>query len=340
VIDLPTDLITPGSCINVTQEGCSYEIGLDPACLAGKILPGTCISVNDNGDGSVTVNNTMTLTAGAGIAISGDCNKTISATGLQEGIQAGDCISFDVDGNTTTINSTVNVTGGNGIIVTKSDCDYMVSLAGGHGDPKTSVRFVCGIECVENADGSWSLQVKYGTLELPAAIISGYSSECGGSGSGGDGGDPPLYTCDDCPDCGQGVKIIKEDGSDCDCLATTPENPDAPAPEGWIRCDGAPGSITYEGISCDGDPPHFAYTVNQIPGGASGMVITVTGDQGSSATVGAATNFVPGQNYWGALVDSWGTPQPGECFTFSAQWQDDAGNPVGDPIVWEDCCSS
>ena len=63
-----------------------------------------------------------------------------------------------------------------------------------------------------------------------------------------------------------------------------------------------------------------------------------TGDKGSSATVGGATTFVPGQTYWGALVDSWGDPQPGECFTFSAQWQDESDDPVGDPITWEACC--
>jgi hypothetical protein len=77
-----------------------------------------------------------------------------------------------------------------------------------------------------------------------------------------------------------------------------------------------------------------------VPEGTAYYVITVTGDQGSSATVGPSYNHeeTPGQTYWGALVDGWGDPQPGECFSFSAQWYDEDDNPVGDAMTWEACC--
>ena len=70
-------------------------------------------------------------------------------------------------------------------------------------------------------------------------------------------------------------------------------------------------------------------------------MISVSGDQGSSATVGPSydNEEIPGQSYWGALVDGWGDPQAGECFTFSAQWYDASDNPVGDPVTWEACCA-
>ena len=66
----------------------------------------------------------------------------------------------------------------------------------------------------------------------------------------------------------------------------------------------------------------------------------LTGDKGSSSVSGPSYNHeeVPGQTYWGALVAGWGTPQPGECFSFSAQWYDADDNPVGDPMTWEACC--
>jgi hypothetical protein len=120
------------------------------------------------------------------------------------------------------------VVGGNGIGVTKTDCDYVVSLAGNTGDPTTSIRFVCDIECVESS-GQYSLVVKYGTLELPAAVVKSYTSECDGSGSSGSD-DGNVLGCDECLDCDTGDKFqlnttkiyrVVDGQIECDCIGAS-----------------------------------------------------------------------------------------------------------------------
>jgi hypothetical protein len=242
-LKLTDDFIVAGECINIAVEGCRYTISVDRSCLVSDatIIGGNCIQVVDNGDGMVTINNTMTLSAGSGITIGGTtCNPIISAVEPGNTVLGGDCISVDDNGDgTVTINNDRTIIGGNGITVQESDCNTFISLSGATGDPKTTIRYVCGIACVQGS-GGWYLQVKYGTLEIPAAIVASQTSECDDGGSGSGGG--PPYTCADCPDCEEGEqKILKDDGSACDCI-----DDQAAMPEGWSQCVSGDWGFSYD----------------------------------------------------------------------------------------------
>ena len=80
--------------------------------------------------------------------------------------------------------------------------------------------------------------------------------------------------------------------------------------------------------------------MQSLPAGATQFEIEVLGDKGSVATIGPATRpeeLVPGQEYWGALVDGWGQVQPGECFSFTARFRD-AGGAVVAVQTFTACC--
>jgi hypothetical protein len=72
----------------------------------------------------------MELHAGAGVAIGGTkCDPIISATGLDVGIVAGTCISFDQDAYTgeLTINNTMTFAEGDCIEIVQDGCDFTIS---------------------------------------------------------------------------------------------------------------------------------------------------------------------------------------------------------------------
>lgn len=308
----------------------------------------------ETGDKSYTIDNTMTLTAGDGITVTDGeldpCNKTIGID-LTAGtcisidgatinntmtLAAGDCIAIAGDGCEKTITNTMSVVGGDGITVSKSGCAYSVSLSGGSADPKTTLSLLCDMDveispieitCVESS-GSWSFSVSGGevtvtksftSVTLPSSLIE-VSSDCGSSGSTDDTDDDPVYTCDDCGDCGvDETKIMQSSTGDCDCIDDT-----AALPEGWVECEASDPpidegyGIQFNGIDCDAYPPHVSFTFLGMPPGSTEYAIFVNGDKGTFTTIGPSYDHeeIPGQEYWGALDDGFGTPQPGECFEF------------------------
>lgn len=325
-LSLPTGLIK-SDCLDVQYDAadCAYDVNL-PAGL---------------------------VKAGAGIAVAaGACDYTVSATNLGNGIAEGDCISFDVNGNTTTINSTVEVTGGNGVIVNKSGCTFRVSLDGSQGDPLTTLQYLCDVEitqapiqiaCVEGSGGTLfqvsggeiTVTKSYGTVSLPSAMIAAQTSDCGGSGSSG--GDPPIYTCDDCPDCAAGeAKIIKDDGTECDCITDS-----ASMPEGWSECgtySGAGGGITWGDLNCGHWQPYVDFRFDGMPDGAVSYEIEVQASTMPGLTIGPSYDHEEsvGQWYHGALCEGWICTVPqGEQFTFTVVFRDASGNIVrqDEPVV-------
>lgn len=283
-------------------------------------------------------------------------SESVSETTITTEVLAGDCISVSTENCKTTVTNTMQVTGGDGITVSKSGCTYSVSLNEGGSDPKTTLRVLCGvtispitITCVESS-GGWSFQVSGGELTeqftdltLPSSILT-VTSDCGSSGSSGSDPPAPVHDCDECQDCEEGyVKIIELATGACDCMVDVDPPMVADPPPGWSLCSTPPPpsgeGLTINGLDCDSAPPHVSYTFNAMPSGATKYVITATGDKGSSATIGPSNDHeeIPGQEYWGALVDGWGTPQPGECFNFTIEFKDDAGNVVSSSTA-TGCC--
>lgn len=411
----------------------SAEAGQVCATVTGpSVLAGSCIGVVQGVDGSsgcvtFTVSNTMALTAGTCISVEGEgCEKTISNT-MQ--IAAGDCISVAGEGCTRTIANTMKVVGGNGITVQKNGCTYSVGLNGGEADPKTTLRFLCGVEispitisCVDDGYGNFTLSVsggvvteKFTTLSLPAAIVSDLVSECT---------DPPVEPpeeCEDCPECEEGeVNTFNPGTSECGCeVLTSPpaalgagwiycdttiacgqvndcetyqnriynpttgefacQGPWQPLPDGWIYCEtpnGAGEKIIMEvgtgvcdciavgdvvpagwiectddpispagsglqinGMDCSGAIPHVSFTFLGMPTGAVSYTIYAVGSLGGSATIGPSVDGeeIVGQEYWGALLDEWGTPEYGEQYTFSVVFKDGSGNVVASQTFTASC---
>jgi len=357
---LPDDFIDgDGDCITVEKddETCKYTVSFEESCKT-EVVGGDCITVTESPTGTFTVDNDFDITAGTGITISGSgCDKTISATGeTANGLEAGDCIELEESGGTTTINATTDVVGGNGVIVSKSGCTYSVSLSGSQGDPLTTIEYLCDIDisispisitCVESSGGTSivasggeiTVTKSYGSIDLPSAIISNASSDCGGSGgSGGSGGE--ILTCDDCPDCEAGEqKIIKDDATECDCISDS-----ASMPEGWTQCDGSSGGgggLTLNSINCDHYQPYLSFTFNGMPDGAASYEIDVNPSTMPGLTLGPSYDHEEdeGQEYWGALCSGWTCTIPeGECFSFTVTFRDASGTAIrtDDPI--EICC--
>jgi hypothetical protein len=225
-----------------------------------------------------------------------------SETTIVTEVLAGDCIEVSTQDCKTTVSATTNVIGGDGIIVSKQGCTYSVSLSSGQGDPKTTLRMLCGVEispitiqCVESS-GGWSFQVsggevteKYSYLTVPSSIIE-ESTECEGGSSGG--------------------------GS-----------------------SGGGDGIAFNGLDCSSHPNHLSFTFLGMPEGAVHYRIVVAGDQGSGVIPLPSEEMdeVPGQEYWAPLNEDWGDAQPGECFDFTAEFVDGDGNVVSTQ-TYEACC--
>ena len=248
-----------GGCDSVceTQVTLSFEDGrLCSAEDAGEVCAtvegpsveaGTCISVEVGAESegkckTYTVSNTMTLTAGDCISVEGEgCSKTITNTMT---LTAGDCISVEGEGCEKTITNTMSVVGGDGIRVAKDGCAYSVSLNGGNAEAKTTLRFLCGVEitpisitCVDDGYGNFSFSVtggvlteKFTTLTLPAAIVSGLTSDCE---------DVVVYPpapCEDCYECPEGlVKTYNPTTEACGCVVLS--SPPMALDEGWVYCE-------------------------------------------------------------------------------------------------------
>lgn len=279
--------------------------------------------------------------------------ESVSETTITTEVVAGDCISVSTADCKATVTNTMRVTGGDGITVSKSGCTYAVSLAGGGADPKVSLRVLCGvevspivIECVESS-GGWTFQTsggvvteKFTDITLPSSVVE-YTSDCGGSGGSTSPPVTPVYRCDDCADCPiDEVKMMEVATGNCMCVHAYP---DPVPPPGWVLCD-HPGppvgeGLTFNGLDCGADPPHVSFTFLGMPDGATHYVIEVVGDKGSSATLGPSGDHeeIQDQEYWGALVDGWGTPQPGEAFTFTVKFKDDAGNVISSQTYTATC---
>lgn len=94
----------------------------------------------------------------------------------------------------------MTVSGGDGIEVTKSGCNYRVELSGDQDPPGPTVdiQLLCDIT-FDVVCGSGGITIiphpKYTTLTLPAAIVLGLASDCGTTGSGGTGGQTSLPIC-------------------------------------------------------------------------------------------------------------------------------------------------
>jgi hypothetical protein len=230
-ISLPTGLVE-SDCLDVeyNAEACKYQVQMP-----------------DN-----------LVQAGAGIAVAANgCGYVVSATGVDTGIAEGDCIAFDVDGDTVTVNNTMEVVGGNGITVQASGCTRVVSFNAANSAPQANVNFLCDVEisqtpisitCVSDGQGGYTFSVtggeitlnkKFSTLTLPAVLITDLSSDCGGSGSGSSGsGDPD--TVPDPPYTGDYFQI---EWIDCD--GTNPESLSAPLPEGLFLLHTVPEGATH-----------------------------------------------------------------------------------------------
>ena len=312
---MPGPSVEAGTCIQVDNRvdpltGCkvyrvSNKMGL---------VPGKCISIDEN-QCQATINNTMEITAGDCIEIEGDdCNKIIKAT--------------------------TKVVGGDGIRVDQDGCTFSVSLDGAEGDPKTTLKLLCGVEiapiqiyCVETS-GGWQFVVtggelteKFTYLTLPASLFTA-RSDCETTG---------VFGCDDCPpgtcteeEIADGKVVwMKVIGGEltCDCQ---PAGDAGMIADGWTECGNAPPQgegLLLNGIACDGAVPHVSFTFLGMPAGATSYTIHVSGSQGSHATIGPSFDHeeVPGQEYWGALNEGFTAPQPGECFMFAVEFKDDSG---------------
>jgi len=198
-VGLPTDFIA-SDCLDVEydDEACQYLVNLPESLVK----------------------------AGAGIAVAaGACDYTISATGLEEGIEEGTCIEFDVDGDTVTINNTMEIIGGNGVYVEDLGCTKVISLTG-DSSPQTTITYLCdvtisqdtiSISCVSDGEGGYTFSVtggeitltkKYGSLALPSAIVSDQSSDCGGSGSGSGSSGAEYYVTITDTDCNSSPRTV------------------------------------------------------------------------------------------------------------------------------------
>lgn len=152
----------------------------------------------------------------------------------------------------------------------------------------------------------------------------------------------PVLQCEDCPACGAGAKIIMEVGTgDCSCISIG-----TPAPEGWIDCVDEPVSpagsgLQINGMDCSGAIPHVSFTFLGMPTGAVSYTIYAVGSLGGSATIGPSNDGeeIVGQEYWGALLDEWGTPEFGELYTFTVVFKDGAGNVVASQTFTAACNS-
>lgn len=279
--------------------------GLWCESATGDVVAYTANPVEVLTDVSIDCDGIHKTTQTAYVLCACDESESVSEANITTEVVAGDCIEVYKDEETceTTIHNTMAVTGGDGIRVSKSGCTYSISLDEGQGDPKTTLRVLCGvtispitIACVETS-GGWSFQVTGGEvteeftdITLPSSILS-YTSDCGGSGgsgSGSGGGDP---------------------------------------------------GIQFGAVDCTKYPNHIAFTFLGFPLGAVHYEIVVVGDQGSGLTIGPSEtpDETVGQEYWGPLNENWLPAQPGECFTFTARFLDANGNVVSTQ-TFEDCC--
>lgn len=302
-VELPQPTFEAGKCISISQS--EYVAGVCPTYTISNdmtLVAGTCISI-DQEDCAFTINNTM--------AISG-----------------GECIDVEQDGCDVTIVNTLKVISGNGIKVQKEGCNYRVSLDSSESDPKTTLRFLCGVEltpiqiaCVQDEYGDWSFSVtggvlteKFTELTLPSAIVEDITTDCGDYDYPVVDPPPPPSECDECPDCPEGqVKWANILTGNCGCH----EPGYVPHVEGYLPCGPPQGEyLTVKSINCDDPNPYFVFELNDWPPGAQSAEIVVVGDKGSGADVGPLHkgNTNKGQEYWGALQEQWGQIQPGECF--------------------------
>lgn len=338
----PLTLTTEGDCPTTAKIG-----------LASGLIEA------DNTDECVTVTVTESQCKfKIAVALDRECLRDLASII----VLPGECIAVDEgeDENgkkTYTVHNTMQVVGGNGIRVARQGCTYSVSLDSSVADPKTTLRFLCGVElspiqisCVQDYEGNWGFSVSGGELTehftevtLPAAVVEALTSDCEGGYEDPDPPpDPPPKECTDCPDCEAGYKKVMQIGTGtCNCVAEG-----VTVPDGWIDCSAAepptdpPGSgLEFTGISCDGDPPHWSYIFRGFPTGAVGYEVHVIGDQGSNAVIGWATNPIVGQEYWGALDDEFGPPQPGENFVFEVIFKDADGFGVATQFFTASCPS-
>lgn len=349
-IGLASDLIgicedsDPCVSLSVQYADCKYKLC---AALNLQFEDEGCLEITPPSEGSCTytIQNTMSLSAGTCISFSGTTCAPVINNDFQ--ISPGRCISIGGSACAKTIENTMELIGTNGICVSPADgyggssCTYNISLCGDNADPKVAISVLCDVEvettpitisCVEDGYGGWTIQAsggaltvtkKYSSFELPAALVSNQSSDC--SDDPYDPYDPPPFDppvgddndtlCAECGDleCEGSTRVIMDPSTGtCMCYG---EGEDIPL--GWIECsnDTAFG-LLFTGIDTTSYPPHAAFTFIGLPPGATGYVIAITGNLGSSATATASSphELLAGQEYWSALVDNFGTPQTGECF--------------------------
>lgn len=367
---LPQQTIEGGTCIEVETITGGGDGGCGGVTINNTmtVKGGECIEVS--GECDLTVNNTMTVTGGECIEVEKDgCAHTVKNTMT---VVAGDGIKVEKNGCAYAVSMnlgnadpkvTLRLLCGVEITPIQITCvqDYEgnwdFAVTGGVlTEHFTTITLPASIvEYTSDCDGGYDDPPPAGCADCPDCephqnlIFNPTTQECYCQGPWQPLPDnwvychppKPVPQCDDCPDCPEGqVKIMQQGTGVCNCI-----DDEASLPEGWVECpteDPAPAGsgILLTSVTRLATTPHFAFAFLGFPAGAVSYEIEVTGDRGSTAFVGPIDTpgeTVPDQEYWGALVDGWGDPEPGECFVFEATFRDAYGAVVAVQI-FVGCC--
>jgi hypothetical protein len=336
-----------GTCIEVTGEGCTKTIN-----NTMDIQGGTCISVSGEGC-TKTINNTMEIIAGECISVTGGqenaCQKTIANTMRVTGgngivVSKSGCtysVNLDLDNSTKTtfrvlcdidIELTpvtvecVETSGGwvfqtTGGVLTLTKYFTDITL------PKQVVDLSSDCPVQEEPDPPAGCLVCDPCEAYEDLIYNPDTETCACIPAGTPIPEGYEYcnepvevpNCATCADCSAGeTKIIEIGKNNCDCIPDTD-----PVPAGWFECPAPePGEgygVQFNGLTCNGVPPHFSFTFLGMPIGSTSYTIVVEGTSGSTVTIGPSDGAYEmiGEEYWGPLKEGYGSPETGECFTFS-----------------------
>lgn len=321
----------------------------EDACDGGIVLPGECISVDEgvdeDGCKTFTVNSQVSVVGGNGITV--EKSGCAFAVSLNSGVAGPK--------STLKLLCGVEITPIQITCVEGYDGTWSFSVSGGQLTEKfTEIRLPSAIlETVSNECDGYS-EPPDECDDCPECevyqnlIYNPTTQECFCQGPWQPLPDgwvychepKPVPQCEDHPGCEEGQTPIMQIGTGIfDCVADP-----SSIPEGWIQCGtetlDPPGSgYTFHSINCDEPTPHFAVTFNGFPTGAVSATIEVTGDQGSTSTVVMSDpgETIVGQEYWGALVDGWESPQPNENFVFVAKFRDAGGAVVATQVFTGSC---